>query len=101
MLVHLAADTIPLGLCITKQEVPQLLVRLGSCLVVSLLGFLEHLLSLLNLHLAGLNINIYRDRVLSIRGFEEILQCTRLIFNSLGKHPTLLAQPFLINDLED
>ncbi len=56
-LVHLAADTIPLGLCVAGQQVPQLLVRLGDCLVVSLLGFLEHLDSLLNLHLAGRNIN--------------------------------------------
>ena len=55
-LVHLAADAIPLGLCVAGQQVPQLLVRLGNCLVVSLLGFLEHLLGLLNLHLAGRNI---------------------------------------------
>jgi hypothetical protein len=57
MLVHLVADTISLGLCVTGQQVPQLLVRLNNCLVVSLLGFLEHLLGLLNLHLAGRNIN--------------------------------------------
>jgi hypothetical protein len=99
--VHLAADTIPLRLCITRQEVPQLLVRLGNCLVVSLLGFFEHLLSLLNLHLAGLNINVCPDGVLRTRGFKEILQRLRPLFNSLGKHPTLLAQPFLIDDLED
>jgi hypothetical protein len=42
-LVHLAADTIPLGLCITGQQVPQLLIQLGNCLVMSPLGFLEHL----------------------------------------------------------
>jgi hypothetical protein len=42
-LVCLAADAIPFGLCITGQQVPQLLVRLGDCFVVSLLGFLEHL----------------------------------------------------------
>ncbi len=57
MLVHLVVDAIPLEMCITGQQVPQLLVRLGDCLVVSLLGFLKHLLSLLNLHLAGCNIN--------------------------------------------
>ncbi len=57
-LVHLAANAIPLGLQITRQEVPQLLVHLSNCLVVSLLGFLEHLLGLLNLHHAGLNVNI-------------------------------------------
>jgi hypothetical protein len=53
-----------LGLQITGQEVPQLLVHLGDCLVVSLLGFLEHLLGLLNLHLAGLHVNIRQDSVL-------------------------------------
>jgi hypothetical protein len=62
-LVHLAANTIPLGLQITRQEVPQLLIRLGDCLVVSLLGFLEHLLGLLNLHLVVLNVNICQDSV--------------------------------------
>ncbi len=56
MLMHLAADAFPLGLCVAGQQVPQLLVRLGNCLVVSLLGLLEHLLSLLNLHLVGRNI---------------------------------------------
>ncbi len=55
-LVHLAADAISLGLCVAGQQVPQLLVQLSNCLVVSLLGFLEHLLGLLNLHLAGHNI---------------------------------------------
>jgi hypothetical protein len=55
-LVHLPADAIPLGLCVAGQQVPQLLVRLGDCLVMSLLGFLEHLLGLLNLHLAVRNI---------------------------------------------
>jgi hypothetical protein len=100
-LVHLAADTIPLGLCITGQEVPQLLVRLGDCLVVSLLGFLKHLLSLLNLHLAGLNINICREGVLGTCGLKVILQHLRPLYNSLGEHPTLLGQPFLIDDLED
>ncbi len=50
--MHLVADTIPLGLCATGQQVPQLLVQLGDCLVVSLMGFLEHLLGLLDLHLS-------------------------------------------------
>jgi hypothetical protein len=57
--MHLAADAIPLGLCVTGQQVPQLLVRLGVCLIVSLLGFLEHLLGLLNLHLASRNIYVW------------------------------------------
>jgi hypothetical protein len=56
-LVHLVADVIPMGLCVTGQQVPQLLMCLGDCLVVSLLGFLEHLLGMLNLHLAGRNIH--------------------------------------------
>jgi hypothetical protein len=56
-LVHLAANTIPLGLQFTGQEVPQKLVRLDDCLVVLFLGFLEHLLGLLNLHLALLHVN--------------------------------------------
>jgi hypothetical protein len=68
---------------------------------VSLLKFLEHLLGLLNLHLADMNINVRQDGVLRTHGFEEILQRTRPLFNSLGKLPTLCAQPLLINDLED
>jgi hypothetical protein len=54
--MHLAADAIPLGLCVAGKQIPQLLVRLRDCLVMSLLGFLEHLLGLLNLHLVGRNI---------------------------------------------
>jgi hypothetical protein len=72
-LVHLVEDAIPLGLCIAGQEVPHLLVRLGDCLVVSLLGILKHLLSLLNLHLVDLTINVHQDGVLRTRGFKEIL----------------------------
>jgi hypothetical protein len=41
MLMHLVANVIPLGLQITEQEVPQLLLRLGDCLMMLLLGFLE------------------------------------------------------------
>ncbi len=67
--MHLAANTIPMGLRITRQEVPQLLVCLGGCLVVLLLGFLEHLLGLLNLHLVGLNIITRGDSVLGSSGF--------------------------------
>ncbi len=57
--MHLVADAIPLGLCVAGQQVPQLLIRLSDCLVVSLLGFLdlEYLGGLLNLHLAGRKIN--------------------------------------------
>ncbi len=100
-LMHLVADAIPFGLCFAGQQVPQLLVRLGNCLVVSLLGFLEHLLGLLNLHLAGCNIYARQDGFSRIRGFLEILQRLRPFCNSLGKYSALLGQPLLINDLED
>jgi hypothetical protein len=100
-LVHLTADAIPSGLCVAGQQVPQLLVRLGDCLVVSLLGFLEHLGSLLNLHLAGRNINRCRDGVSRLRGFLEILQCLEPSCNSLGKNLALLGQLLLFNHLED
>ncbi len=100
-LVHLAADAIPLGLCITGQQIPQLLVCLGNCLVMSLLGFLEHLLGLLNLHLAGHNINACQDGFLRTRGFLEILQCLWLSHNSLGECPALLGQPLLLDDTKD
>jgi hypothetical protein len=99
--VHLAADATPLGLCIAGQQVPQLLIRLGNCLVVSLLGFLEHLLSLLNLHLAGPNIYRCRDGVSTLRGFLEILQHLGSSYNSLGKNLALLGQPLLFDHSED
>jgi hypothetical protein len=101
MIVHLAAETIPLGLCITRQQVPQLLVRLGNCLVLSLLGFLEHLMSLLNLHLAGRNVYRHQDGVSRLRGFLEILQCLRPPCNSLGKNLAPLRQPLLFYHSED
>jgi hypothetical protein len=74
MLLHLVADVIPLGLCIAGQQVPQLLIQLSDCLVVILLGFLEHLLGLLNLHLVGCNIYARQDGFSRTRGFLEILQ---------------------------
>ncbi len=84
MLVHLMADAIPLGLCIAGQQVSQFLVQLGNCFVVSLLGFLEHLLGLLNLHLASRNIYARQDGVSRTRGFLEILQRLQPFLNSLG-----------------
>jgi hypothetical protein len=54
MLMHLAANPIPLGLRITRQEVPQKLVGLGNSLVMSLLGFFKHLLGLAELYLVSL-----------------------------------------------
>ncbi len=84
--MHLAADAISLGLCVARQQVPQLLIEIGNCLVMSLLGFLEHLLSLLNLHLAGHNIYRCRDGVSRLRGFLEILQCLEPSYDSLGEN---------------
>ncbi len=72
VLVHLVADAIPLRLCVTRQQIPQLLIGLGDCLVVSILGLLEHLGSLLNLHLASRNVSaetVSRDSMASRRFF--------------------------------
>jgi hypothetical protein len=74
MLVHLTANAIPLGLRISGQMVSQLLVDFDNCLVMSLLEFMEQLLGLLNLHLAGLNVNIFQESFLRFRGLKEILQ---------------------------
>jgi hypothetical protein len=99
--MHLVADVIPLRLHVTGQQIPQLLVPLGDCLIVSLLGLLEHLLSLLNLPLASRKVNRHQDGVSRLRGFLEIPQRLLPFCYSLGKHPTLLCQPFLVDDLED
>jgi hypothetical protein len=72
------------------QQVPQLLVRLGNCLVVSILSFLEHLLSLLNLHLASRDDNGRQEGVSRLRGFLEILLHVGPLFYGLCEHPTLL-----------
>ncbi len=72
--MHLVANAIPLGLCTTRQEVSQLLVDFGDCLIMSLLKILEQLLTLLNLHLVGRNVNTCGDSVLRPIGFQEILQ---------------------------
>jgi hypothetical protein len=72
--VHLAANAVPLGLQIARQEVLQLLLDFGDCLIMSLLEILEQLLGLLNLHLAGRDVNSCRDSVLRPSGFQEILQ---------------------------
>jgi hypothetical protein len=101
MLVHLMADAITLGLCIAGQQVPQLLVRLGYRLVMSLLGFLEHLNCLRNLHLAGLNINRRRDGVSRLCGFLEIPERLGPSYNSLGEYPALPGQPLLLDYSKD
>ncbi len=99
--MHLAANAIRLGLGIARQEVSQLLVDFGNCLVMSLLEFLKHLLGLLNLHLADLNINVLQDSVLQPSSFKEILQGLRLPLNSLLKLPTPCVQPLLLDDAAD
>ncbi len=73
-LVHLAANAVPLGLRIAGQEVLQLLVDFGNCLVMRLLEILEQLLGLLNLHLVGCDVNSCQDSVLRPSSFQEILQ---------------------------
>jgi hypothetical protein len=59
------------------------------------------LLSLLNLHLAGRNIDGRQDGVSRFHGFLEILQCLGPSHNSLGKNLALLGQPLLFNHSED
>ena len=100
-LVHLGANAIPLGLRIPGQEVPQKLVRLGNCLVLSLLGFLEYLLGLLSLHLAGLHVNIQQDGSLGTIILQGILQGSRQLNNSLAQLPALRVKAFLLDDAEN
>ncbi len=95
MLMHLAANAIPLGLWITGQEVPQLLVHLGNCLVVLFLGFLEHLLGLLDLQLAGLHVIVGRDSFLQSSSLQEILEHLGQLHNSLPELPALCIQPVI------
>ncbi len=57
MLAYLVANAVPSGLQIAGQEILQLLIDFGNCLVMSLLEILEQLLGLLNLHLACLDVN--------------------------------------------
>jgi hypothetical protein len=77
-LVRLAANVVPLGLWIAGKEVLQLLVDFGNCLVMSLLEILEQLLGLLNLHLAGREVNVLKTVFLDpavSRRFFNILDC--------------------------
>ncbi len=82
--MHLTEDAIPLGLRTTGQEVPQLLVHLGHCLVVSLLKILEQLLGLLNLHLAGL-------KSMFVETVSQDLAATRRFLNTPDRLSTALA----------
>jgi hypothetical protein len=97
-LMHLTANAISLGLHIAGQEVPQKLLCLGNCLVVSLLGFLEHLLVLLNLQLVGLHIIIHRDVNLGPSSLQKILQHSGQLVNSLGQLPALHLESLLANE---
>jgi hypothetical protein len=96
--VHLAANAIQLGLRVTKQEVPQELVHLGNCLVVLLLGFLEHLLCLLNLQVAGLHVIIQQDGSLGPSSLQEILEHSGQLCNNLPELPTLYVASLLLDD---
>jgi hypothetical protein len=78
-----------------------LLIGLGNRLVMSLLSFLEILLSLLNLYLAGRNVYGHQVGVLNLRGFLKILQRLGLSYNSLGKNSALLGQLLLFYHFED
>ncbi len=72
--MHLVANAVLLGLHVARQEISQLLVDFGDCLVMSLLDILEQLLGLLNLHLVGRDVNSRQDSVLRPRSFQETLQ---------------------------
>jgi hypothetical protein len=97
MLMHLTENVIPLGLCITRQKGPQKFVCLVNCLVVNLLGFLEHLLSLLNLQLASLPV-ILGDSTLGPSSLLEIPQQSGQLVYSLGQLPALHVESILSDE---
>ncbi len=97
-LVHLAANTIPLRLCVTRQEVTQKLVSLGDCCVMSLLNFLKHLLRLLNLQLVGIHGIQGQDCSLGTSSFQEILQHSGQLVNSLDQLPALRIESLLADE---
>ncbi len=94
---HLMANPIPLGLRINGQEVPQKFVHLGNCLVVKLLGFLEHLLSLPNIQYADLHI-ILGDSTLRPSSLLEILQHSGHLVYSLRQFPALHIKSLLADE---
>jgi hypothetical protein len=65
-----------------------------------LLGFLEYLLGLLNLYLAGLHVNNQKGRILGPSGFQEILQRLGLLHlqKSLSELPTQSVKLLLPDD---
>jgi hypothetical protein len=93
-LVHLAANVIPLGLHITGQEVPQKLVHLSNFLAVSFLGFLEHLLGLLNLQQAGLHIILGLDGSLGPSSLLEIFNVPASLSTALASFLHFTSSPF-------
>jgi hypothetical protein len=99
MLVHHVANAIPLGLHVTGQEVPQKLICVGNCLVVSLLGFFEHLLGLLNLQLADLHVILGQDGSLGPSRLLEILQHSGQLVNSLDQLPALHVESLLADEM--
>ncbi len=98
-LVHLAVNTISLGLGVTGQEVSRKLVCLGVCLAVSLLGFLDHLLGLINPQLAGLHVIIQWDGILGPSSLQEILQDSSQLVNSFGQLPALHIESLLLDEM--
>jgi hypothetical protein len=61
-----------------------------------LLGFLEHLLGLLDLQLVGLYVIIQQDSVLGPSSLQEILERPSELHNSLTKHPHCTFSPFCL-----
>jgi hypothetical protein len=97
MLVHLTANMIPLGLSIPRQEVHQKSLRLGNCLAVNFLGFLDHLSSLPNIQLASLHV-ILGDSTLRPSSLLKILQHSSQLVYSLGQLPALHVESLLADE---
>jgi hypothetical protein len=97
-LMHLTTNAILLVLCVTGQEVPQKFVHLDDYLVVNLLCFLEHLLSLPNLQLLGLHVIFGRDGSFGPSSLMEILQRSSQIVYSLGQLPALYIKSLLADE---
>jgi hypothetical protein len=90
-LVHLAANTIPSGLCVTGQQVPQLLIRLGDCLVVSLLGLMEQISTLRAVTSISIDVKtVSQDSEASWRFFNASDRFT----TALAKTRHFLGSPF-------
>jgi hypothetical protein len=64
-------------------------------------AFLEHLLSLLNLHLAIPHVNNQRDFSLGPSSLQEILQCFEQLIYSLAQLPALRVKALLLDDAQN